>query len=234
MISKVSKKVFLLGVALLSYAFAGQAIATDCGSGSVTPTANSWDCVDYQDATSGNYVVASTGSFLGPDGTSSTSFTFNGTSTLSAGSSSSTCTLILEGQVLNDLSSNQVGIKVVDGNVGNGPGSLCPYISVSGFPWYADDGTSFTSTSRVSGTSGGDVDPPDSGQTSANIGSISVSAPFVSCTGYVEDVIFENSSGSGAPQGNDSQFTFNGPLEGTDCSVSGTLTSVTGEDVNAW
>ncbi|MCU5785766.1 hypothetical protein B27N_00769 [Alcanivorax marinus] len=67
--------------------------------------------------------------------------------------------------------------------------------------------------------------------TSANIGQIEVSI-FGStvCTGYMPDVEF----GNGNPVTNSSYFDFDNDIVGTACGVSGVLSSVLNEDVNAW
>ncbi|MCC4310640.1 hypothetical protein LL252_18915 [Alcanivorax marinus] len=226
------KKLALAGlVGVAAYGFAGSAAAQTCAGTSTTATDGTWECVEYQDGTSSTYNAAPTGVWFGPGGTDSNSdtFTFTGNSTLNYSFITATCGLTLEGHVRKN-SDNSISIRVVDGDV-SGTGT-CASIGVGGFPWYASDSTSFSDSSSVDGAgTPGDVHPPATGVTSANIGQIEVSI-FGStvCTGYMPDVEF----GNGNPVTNSSYFDFDNDIVGTACGVSGVLSSVLNEDVNAW
>lgn len=187
-----------------------------------TDTANEWECVQVDG-------VDETGN--GEQGP----FNFSGSSALSVGFISATCTLSLDGTVEVDTANNRTFINVTSGTI-TGAGT-CNDLSLNDFTWEANEAGSST-TVGIPGASGGDISPANADYATGDISNIQVVHDTFGtlCDGELQGVTFRNNPASGTVS-DPSEFNFSGGIPGStflgNCNVNGTL-SATGTDVNVW
>lgn len=138
--------------------------------------------------------------------------TFRGPASLSAGICSLNCTLTAGGKVSAVGSDLQLDITSA-----NSTGSLflCSLVSFSGFPW---SGTLPATALPTAAGSGADI--------KFSVGTVKVDSPCGKCEGTVDVTFNQNPSGL-------SYFAFDG-MDGTNCTVSGQLTSINNIDYDIW
>ncbi|MCC4310568.1 hypothetical protein LL252_18540 [Alcanivorax marinus] len=224
-------KAILYYFALTLYGFSANAAAQSCGGAPSGDVDGIWECIEYQDGTSNPYNAGPVGVWFGPAGTNSYTDTFNLETDLTLNYSFLTaqCPVTFETHFKRN-SNNSLSIRVVNAYVyGTG---MCNSISLSNFPWYASDTTSFSSTSSVDGAGNpGDIHPQGTGFTNFNLGNLEVGLfGSVVCTGYIEDVKFYN----GNPASTPSSFLIDNNIVGTACGVSSTLKTIAHQDINVW
>lgn len=154
-------KAILYYFALTLYGFSANAAAQSCGGAPSGDVDGIWECIEYQDGTSNPYNAGPEGVWFGPAGTNSYTDTFNLETDLTLNYSFLTaqCPVTFETHFKRN-SNNSLSIRVVNAYVyGTG---MCNSISLSNFPWYASDTTSFSSTSSVDGAGNpGDIHPQE-------------------------------------------------------------------------
>ena len=138
--------------------------------------------------------------------------TFRGSASLSAGICSLNCTLTVTGEVSD--TGTQVNLDIYSAS-STGSLFLCSLVTFSGFPW---SGSVDYTDLPANANSGQDIE--------FTIGTVEVDSPCGDCKGDVQVTFNENGA-------NPSYFEFAG-IDGTNCTVSGRLTSLNGNDYDIW